>query len=264
MEIIKCNYDGEIISYKKEGTGAAVVFVHGFGEDSKIWRKQEGTFNNFCCIYIDLPGSGDSPFNQKLSSILDYAKAVNAVLENEKIDHCILIGHSMGGYIALAFAQLFADKLLALCLFHSSAFADSEEKIKNRKKSIEFVTANGAAKYFKTIIPDLFFDNEKSANLIQEQLAIAALTSDAAVVQYLQAMIDRQDTTSVLKILGVPVGFILGEYDKAVPFTPGLEQSHLADVTYLHVLRQSAHMGMLEETSIVREILGEFLISCSK
>lgn len=264
MEIKKCSYAGEIISYKKEGTGAAVVLVHGFGEDSKIWRKQEGEFSNFCCIYIDLPGSGDSPFNQKLSSILDYAMAVNAVLENEKIDHCILIGHSMGGYIALAFAQLFADKLLALCLFHSSAFADSEEKIKNRKKSIEFVTANGAAKYFKTIIPDLFFDNEKSANLIQEQLAIAALTSDAAVVQYLQAMIDRQDTTSVLKSLGVPVGFILGEYDKAVPFTSGLEQSHLADVTYLHVLRQSAHMGMLEETNVVGEILGEFLISCSK
>ena len=264
MEIKKCSYAGEIISYKKEGTGAAVVLVHGFGEDSKIWRKQEGEFSNFCCIYIDLPGSGDSPFNQKLSSILDYAMAVNAVLENEKIDHCILIGHSMGGYIALAFAQLFADKLLALCLFHSSAFADSEEKIKNRKKSIEFVTANGAAKYFKTIIPDLFFDNEKSANLIQEQLAIAALTSDAAVVQYLQAMIDRQDTTSVLKSLGVPVGFILGEYDKAVPFTSGLEQSHLADVTYLHVLRQSAHMGMLEETNVVGEIPGEFLISCSK
>lgn len=263
MESKNILYKNCEVSYRIEGEGDAIVFVHGFGEDSNIWRNQVGQFKENKCIYIDLPGSGKSSFNADLNSIEAYAKLVNAVIEAENISKCILIGHSMGGYIALAFANLFPQKLISLMLFHSSAYADSEEKIANRKKSIEFVSNHSAAAYFKTMLPDLFFDKELHAEMISQQTEYAKSIGDEATKQYLQIMMDRADNTEVLKVLSIPVAFILGEHDKAVPFAQGLEQTHLADTTYLYILRQSAHMGMLEETDRVNNSLIQFVKSSS-
>lgn len=263
MQHKKCNYADGSIHYKSEGVGKAVIFLHGFGEDSSIWRNQEGKFPNFFCLYVDLPGSGESSFNSKLSSISDYAEVVNAVLENENLGNCIIIGHSMGGYIVLAFAELFPEKLKGLALFHSSAYADTEDKIANRNKSIEFVIKNGADLYFKAMLPDLFFNNEQSEKLIKEQIVVARKISDQAVIQYLKVMIGREDKTCLFQQLDIPIAFFLGEHDKAVPFALGLEQTEMASVTYVYILRQSAHMGMLEEADQVNKLLPEFLNACA-
>ncbi len=261
MEFKSILFDNQQVSYKIEGDGVAIVFVHGFGEDSSIWRNQEGIFKANKSIFLDLPGSGKSSFNAKLDSIEAYAKLVNAIVEAENISKCILIGHSMGGYIALAFAKLFPEKLISLMLFHSSAYADSEEKIIGRKKSIEFVNNNSAAAYFKTMIPDLFYNKELHKEMTRQQIEYVKSISDETTMQYLKIMMDRADNTQVLKTLSIPFAFILGEHDKAVPFNQGLEQTHLTDTTYVYILRESAHMGMLEETDKVNISLIEFVKS---
>lgn len=259
METKNLLFRNQQVSYKIEGEGVAVVFIHGFGEDSNVWRHQEGKLKEHLCIYIDLPGSGESPFNADLSSIEAYTKLVKAVVEAENISKFIIIGHSMGGYIAFAFAKLFPQKLISLMLFHSSAYADTDEKIAGRKKSIEFVRNNSAAAYFKTMLPDLFYDKELHTTTISQQIEYATSISDEATKQYLEIMMNRADNTGLLKKLSIPIGFILGEHDKAVPFAQGLEQTHMASTTYVHILRHSAHMGMLEEYDIVKEILSDFL-----
>src|SRR3979409_2265854 len=105
------------------------MLVHGFAEDHKIWELQVDYLKkDFLLIVPDLPGSGRSVFNPQLSTIDDYADVIKFILDEEGISACTIIGHSMGGYITLAFAKKYPDQLNAFGLFHSTTYADSEEK----------------------------------------------------------------------------------------------------------------------------------------
>ena len=257
-------YHDTTIFYKTSGQGLPVVLIHGFAEDSSIWDEQVEYLKDKCLLIVpDLPGSGRSGFINKTGiGLEDYAELIHQILLAEKIEQCIMIGHSMGGYITLAFAEKYMDSLLAFCLFHSSAYADDDGKKETRKKAIEFIKTNGTAAFLKTSIPGLFYDQGKSA-LIDPLLEKGKLFTAAALIQYYQAMITRPDRTKVLEETTLPVLFILGEHDKAVPFKQGLQQSHLPHRSYIYVLRNSAHMGMLEETAKSNEILADFLLNHS-
>ncbi len=254
-------YMGATISYKTTGTGIPVVLLHGFGEDCNIWQQQVAHLkNNYQLIIPDIPGSGRSTIIQKENTGLeDYAGCVKNILDKENIAKAVLIGHSMGGYTALAFAEKYASSLIALGLFHSSAYADDCAKIETRKKAIAFIESNSAIAFLKTAIPGLFYDADKSKADIDELLQMGANFSAAALIQYYAAMIARPDRVHVLKAIKLPVLFILGQHDKAVPFNHGLQQTHLPNYSNVTVLRESAHMGMLEETAKSNAILAGFL-----
>jgi pimeloyl-ACP methyl ester carboxylesterase len=172
-----------------------------------------------------------------------------------------MIGHSMGGYITLAFAEKYGQMLSGIGLFHSSAFADDTAKKDTRRKAIGFIQENGSDAFLKTSIPGLFADT------IKHNAAIAALVekgkqfSPQALIQYYEAMINRPDRTEVLTSANFPVLFILGENDKAVPFDQGLKQSHLPNESHVTILRESAHMGMIEESEKSFKNLADFLHS---
>ncbi len=167
----------------------------------------------------------------------------------------------MGGYISLAFAEKYPNKLNALGLFHSSAFADDEEKIATRRKAIGVMNEKGAMTFLKTAIPGLFNDKEKSSADIEGLIEKGKAFSSEALVQYYEAMIARPDRTAVLKDLKIPLLLILGKYDPAVPLEQGLKQTHMASTTDVHILKDSAHMGMIEEKDLSANILIKFLHS---
>lgn len=254
-------YLSSTISYSIFGKGKPVMLLHGFGEDSAIWQKQiEALKDKFLIIIPDLPGSGQSDFLQKENVQLeDYAAILKALLQQEKIEKCILIGHSMGGYITMAFAEKFPEMLAAFGLFHSTATADDTEKIATRKKAIEFIQQNGSQPFLKTIIPGLFMNPEISEPDINLLIDKADNFKKEALVQYYQAMINRPDRTAVLKNSSVPVLFIIGVHDKVVPFNVIMQQTHLPQISFIHILQQAAHMGMLEETGKTNKILADFL-----
>ena len=142
------------VAYRKIGNGPAVILVHGFGEDGNIWKNQEEILSEkYTLILPDIPGSGGQ--SDLLSEkdhpvqISDYAESIKEIIDEEKLESFILIGHSMGGYIALAFAEKYPGILKALGLFHSSAFADSEEKKATRTKAIEFIHEHGSEAFLK-------------------------------------------------------------------------------------------------------------------
>lgn len=250
------------IFYKTTGTGLPVVLIHGFAEDSSIWENQvEFLKDRFLLILPDLPGSGRSSFiNNDNIGIAGYAEVIRQILLAEQIEQCIMIGHSMGGYITLAYAEKYPESLLAFGLFHSSAYADDEIKVETRKKAIEFIKKNGSGAFLKTSIPGLFYDEGNSIpadTLIDKGKAFSPLT----LIQYYEAMIARPDRTRILRETALPVLFMMGEHDKAVPFKHSLEQSHIPYRSYIHVLRKSAHMGMLEEPGKSNEILANFLLN---
>ncbi len=254
-------YEDAVIHYSIVGNGQPVMLLHGFAEDRSIWADQIAFLQDrYKLLVPDMPGTGKSTLLKKeVVSIDDYASCIKSILKKEEIEKCILIGHSMGGYITLAFAEIYPEYVTAFGLFHSSAYADDAEKVASRQKAIEFIGKNGASAFLATSIPGLFKDAEKSSKDIKNLLENGNNFSAEALIQYYEAMITRPDRTNVLKNSKVPVLFVLGEYDKAVPFKAGLEQSTLATTTYVNILRRSAHMGMLEETEKSNRILADFL-----
>ena len=256
------SYQDKKISYSINGSGRPVVLIHGFGEEANVWKYQaELMQKKFKLIIPDLPGSGSSEMITDMS-MSGQAEVIRSILQAEKIDTCIMIGHSMGGYITLAFAEKYPKQLTGFGLFHSSGYADNEEKKEAREKGIEFITRNGAFEFLKTATPKLFAlaTRDERPQLIEEQIASLHNFSDASLVSYYKAMMKRPDRTEVLRKATVPVLFIIGKYDSAVLMEDVLKQCRLSKKSYIHILRKSGHMGMLEEKEESYRILEEYLL----
>jgi pimeloyl-ACP methyl ester carboxylesterase len=255
-------FKDELLEYDVRGNGLPVMLIHGFTEDRRIWDPLlTGMEDKYNWILPDLPGSGQSVFNGSLSQLNNFSEALKAIVDQEKIRDLVLIGHSMGGYISLAFAEKYPEKIRALGLFHSSSYADSAEKKESREKNIRFIQKNGAALFVEQVIPGLFSDSFKAEHPeeIRKLIDRYANFSHDSLVLYLEAMKQRPATTGVLKSITKPVLFIMGEEDKAVPIKDALEQCHLPRISYIHILTHTAHMGMIENTSLCNSYLDRFL-----
>ena len=258
----KLLFRGELLEYEIKGSGLPAMLVHGFTEDRRIWNPLlAGIEEKYSWILPDLPGSGDSPYNASFTQLRDFSEALKAILDQENIRTLTLIGHSMGGYISLAFAEKYPDCISALGLFHSSSFIDTEEKKESRDKNIGFIQKNGAPLFIEQSIPGLFSEGFKKEHPEQISQLVDRYANFRAesLVQYLGAMKERPATTEVLRDIRKPVLFIMGEEDKAVPLKDALEQCHLPRISYIHILTHTAHMGMIENTSLCNSIIDRFL-----
>jgi pimeloyl-ACP methyl ester carboxylesterase len=237
----------------------AVVLLHGFGEDSTIW-------------------SGYVPFLQKdffiitpeyarlshLKTIEQYADFVNELVVESGFEKCILIGHSMGGYIALAFAEKYPEKVLGLSLFHSTSFADSDEKKVARTKNVEFLKAHGTEAFIKATTPNLYAENfaKKYPEVIQKHILASSSLPVEALIAGMEAMRERPDRKHVLKSLRCPVMFIIGEKDKSVAPADAKAQIMIPKFFSTLILDEVAHMGMIEEPEDCLKFVGKFLLKC--
>lgn len=254
------------IYYRIEGRGKPVLLLHGFGEDGNIWNHQiKPLCKDYCLIIPDLPGSGKSEMLKGNGTLEDYAEVIKAITDEsifkeKKEKQFSLIGHSMGGYITLAFAEKYPKLLNSFGLFHSSAFADDEQKKETRRKGIEFIKKNGSEAFLKTAIPNLFSERTKKEKpeLLTQLLTISKDISPEVLIQYYEAMILRPDRTSVLKSFSKPILFICGKFDTVVPLEASLKQIQLPTLSFLHILKNSAHVGMWEEDRISSKYLLKF------
>jgi pimeloyl-ACP methyl ester carboxylesterase len=251
--------DGNIF-YRVTGEGPAVLLLHGIPATGDIWSNQVKELATFKCIVPDLPGSGRSEMISDMS-IEGMAESIKAILENENISVATLIGHSIGGYISLAFADKYSQYLNGLGLFHSTAYSDREERKAIRRKGIESIKAHGAHEFLKTLVPNLFSAQSKESKSAQIQQLIADTKnfSAHALISYYEAMIQRPDRTSVLDNLEIPVLFVAGMFDSAIPLDDVLHQCHLPLKSYFHILTLSGHMGMIEEKEKANSILTGYL-----
>ena len=270
MIVKTLSFQGTDITYRVAGKGPDVVLLHGFGEDGNVWKFQEAFLTPYFRLIIpDLPGSGRSPFLPMdgippEDIISGYADIIKKIAEKEAVRHCVLLGHSMGGYIALAFAAKYEDMLAGLGLVHSTAYADSGEKKEARSKGIAFIQKHGAQEFLKQSVPNLFGDDFKAAwpEAVQELIDNAANFSVAALVQYYEAMMGRPDSTAVLKNIKKPVLFIIGEEDKSVYLQDSLSQCYLPVLSLINILPRVAHMGMWEMKDRTNATIIEFLNYC--
>jgi pimeloyl-ACP methyl ester carboxylesterase len=255
--------DGKPVYYRIEGKGQPVVLVHGFSEDGTVWENQIEALKDKCQLIIpDLPGSGRSPINDASWSMEYFAECIRRILDQENISTVSMIGHSMGGYITLAFADAWPDRLQSFGLFHSTAFADSEEKKTARRRGIEFIEQNGPEKFLEQSIPNLFSEETKKhqPELVHKILSRYTNFIGQSLVNYYQSMMVRPDRTHVLKNFPRPVLFILGKHDTAIPYDQGLQQSYMPGLSYIHTLEHSGHMGMWEEPVLSNGFIDVFLM----
>jgi len=257
----KANFKQGTIHYTVEGEGRAIVFIHGFLETSKIWSEFTHELKKyFKIITVDLPGHGKSDCYGYIHTMELMAHSVYSVLEELNLRKYVMVGHSMGGYVALAFAELFPDNLRGLVLFHSWAFADSAEKIIERDRAINLVKKSQNL-YIKGSIKRLF--NPKYAQFYRKE--IDEMENDAkyftkqGIIDSLEGMKQRKDREVILKFASYPVMFIMGKMDPVIDFIKLKEQSSIPAKSFSCILSESGHMGFIEEKNKSQKAIKRFI-----
>ncbi len=250
------------VSYTDHGNGFPVVLLHGFCETREVWIRFAKSLSKDCrVISVDLPGFGNSKILPDGFSVADAASKIIALLKGIGIEKTIAIGHSLGGYVTLAMVNQQAELFSGFGLFHSTAYADSEERKASRNKVIEFVSKNGVPAFIETFIPPLFYD--KTNPDVPFAVKMALKTSPEALIGYAKAMRDRPDLTSVIQKFNNPIMFIAGEKDTVIPAETLQKQAKLAIRPHLHVVQGAAHMGMFEKEAETLNLTHEFLVKAS-
>ncbi len=250
----KQTYKEGHISYNISGYGSVLVWVHGFLGDSSIWGTIiEQIKPKHTHLRIDLPGHGNSSYVPKEMSMETIASLINNILEKEQIKKVSFIGHSMGGYVALAFAKLYPQKINTLTLLNSTALADTEQKKKDRQRAIRVFDLNHRI-FVKEAIVKLFYKEnlkrfDKEIKLLQQ---IALNTSIAGAKSALNAMMNRPESVTFLRETQMPVHYISGKHDRICTYQSILSQIEEMNAT-LTTLEDFGHMGFLAK---IEHILG--------
>ncbi len=254
------------VTFSDTGKGRVVVLLHGFLGSHQIWNSTiQSLSKSFRVIAIDLPGHGETDCFGYVHTMELLAKSVKAVMDSLRLKKYVIIGHSMGGYAGLAFADMYPDNLKGLCLYHSSAYADSEEKKRDRTRSIKVVKANHKI-YTTEVIKNLFAT--KNFKYLKEEIAfaqkIAAKTSKQSIIAALEGMKDRPHRDVILGLAHFPVMMVIGEHDNVLPSTQLLEQADLIKNKHVLYLEHDGHMGFLESPKRSNDALKKFLRVCFK
>lgn len=258
------NFKNTQIHYKTVGQGNTVVLLHGFLESMEIWKKFSKVLSNeFQVISIDLPGHGKSSCIAQTHSMDYMAKSVKAVLEFLKINSCVMIGHSMGGYVTLAFAEKYPEVLKGFGMFHSQAGSDTAEAKKNRDRTIQLIE-NDRMGFIQLFIPDLFAPaNRKRFNIaIQTLKEQAGDTSKEGIIAALRGMKERPDRRFVLETTKHPVLYILGKEDSRIPVDEVIKQTMLPKRCEIQILKDVGHMGYIEAEFYTLNTIKYFAEKC--
>lgn len=249
------------INFFEKGKGQPLVLIHGFCESGKMW----GTFadslsQDLRVICPDLPGFGDSPISRDQISLEEVAVMLEDWMESNRIENPIVIGHSLGGYVALALLELMGSRLKAIGLFHSTAFPDDADKKEMRNRTIAFLKKNGVEKFVTSFVPPLFPENRRDelSKEIEAAIEDAKRSSLNGLVAYSGAMRDRKDRAEVLRDFSGSKLLIAGTEDGAVK----IESSRAQKAAYSQYieLQGVGHMGMVEEKEKTLEIIREYCL----
>ncbi|HWY11492.1 MAG TPA: alpha/beta hydrolase [Bacteroidia bacterium] len=254
------------VTFSDTGKGRVVVLLHGFLGSYEIWEQTISDLSkSYRVIAIDLPGHGGTDNFGYVHTMELMAKCVKKILEHLKLKRYVLIGHSMGGYAALAFADLFPDHIRGICLYHSSSYADSEEKKRDRRRSVKVVKANHKI-YTSEVIRNLFAT--KNLKYLKKELSfasrIAGKTKKQGIVASLEGMKDRIDRRIILGLVEYPIMMVIGEHDNVLPAAQLLEQAEKIQNKQILYLEHDGHMGFLESPKVSNAALRKFLRKCFK
>jgi pimeloyl-ACP methyl ester carboxylesterase len=249
--------NGTSLSYVDKGEGKPVVLVHGFVGDHHYWDYViEPLAQNYRVIAIDLPGHGLSSLSSEISTTEDYADEIASLVQNLQLTKISLIGHSLGGYITMAFAKKYVTLLESFALIHSTALPDTEEAKVGRLAGMKKIQTDGLQAFVDGLVPKLFAPSHL-AQYEQITQEIGYRTSTEGALVALKAMRNRPDLSDVLTTATVPVLVIAGSEDKVVPAQRAFSAKggHIKQA----VISAVGHMSMYEDPENLIQELKKFL-----
>jgi pimeloyl-ACP methyl ester carboxylesterase len=252
------------ISYTISGEGPAVILIHGFTESKEIWDAYSKTLSKkYRVICPDLPGHGESPCAGDTHTMEFMAELMAGIMDQRSIKEAVITGHSMGGYVSLAFAAAYPERVKGLCLFHSTAYADSEEAAQNRERAIAAVAANHGM-FLGNFIPDLFAPGNRNtyATSISGLVKRSSVITSQGLIASLRGMKLRRDQRNLLLSASFPLLFIAGVMDSRVPYNQIIEQALMAADSDLLLMSSVGHMGYIEAESLCLSCLSSFISKC--
>ena len=253
------HYKNTTISFSDTEKGTAVVLLHGFLENQTMWKDLAPILSHkYRVITIDLLGHGATDCLGYVHSMEDNAEIVKTVLSHLRIRKAVFVGHSMGGYVALAFAELYPNAIKGLVLMNSTAKEDSEERKHNRDRAIKAVKQN-YINFVRLSIANLFSENnQKRLEKEIENVKIEALkTPLQGIVASLEGMKIRKNREFILHESEFPKLLILGEKDGVLIYKDNLAQLENTDVKL--VIFQDGHMSHIENKEELEKTLLGFL-----
>ena len=234
------------ISYSDTGKGTTIVLLHGFLENKTMWDfyVPELAKKNRV-IAIDLLGHGETECLGYVQTMEENADAVHEVLSALRIRKAIFVGHSMGGYVALAFAELYPDNIKGLVLLNSTSRADSEERKTNRDRAIKAVKQS-FINFISLSIANLFSEDnrERLSSEIESVKNKALKTPLQGIVASLEGMKIRKDREVLLHLTQYPKMLILGEKDPVLNYDETKEQIENTEMKL--VTFPDGHMSHIE------------------
>ena len=252
-------YKNTKISYSAHGKGTAVVLLHGFLENKTMWNTFIPELSQkYRVITIDLLGHGETECLGYVHSMEDQADMVHAVLNELKIRKSVFVGHSMGGYVALAFAELYADNVKGIVLQNSTSRADSDERKTNRDRAIKAVKQN-YTNFVRMSIANLFSeDNREKLKTEIENVKLEALkTPLQGIVAALEGMKIRKDREVLFHFAHYPIQLVLGKKDGVLIYDENIDQIEGTKVQLTTF--PDGHMSHIENEKELNKVLLDFL-----
>ena len=251
------------IAYYKEGIGNVVVLLHGFPMDKNIWLDLITVLStNHQVIAIDIPGLGNSKAHA-LNAIHTIADQIHDVLQHEQVGKAVFVGHSMGGYIALAYSKQYSKIVKGLSLVHSTLNADTEEKKIMRLKIIDLIKKGGTKAFLRELFPSLFaadkrivFKSEWEAlnNLYQT-------VSPTSLIALYEAIMNRKNYAETTWN-EFPMQWIIGEQDQLLDPKDLIAQALQSDKSFVSLYPNCGHMSMIENRAQFEKDILEFTNYC--
>ena len=248
------------LSTAEAGQGLALVFLHGFPLSRGAWQKQVDAFaSSHRVIVPDLRGFGDSETEPGPTTMSQYAADVHALLRRLSTGPAVLAGHSMGGYVALAFARQFPEMLCGLVLVGTKAGPDTAEAAAGRRETAEKVRAGGVQAVIDAMAPKMLAAGNQDPRLIEQVRGFMAPAKPAGVIGALLGMAERPDSTALLAQVTVPTLVVTGADDVLIPPSDSETLARAIRGAQVAVIPRAGHLVAFEQPELFNQALREWL-----
>jgi pimeloyl-ACP methyl ester carboxylesterase len=243
--------------------GSAALLLHGYLESLEVWGNfAEQLGRHVYTVALDLPGHGLSGAHPEVNSMELMADVASEACARLSAGRVAAIGHSMGGYVALALAKKYPALVSSLCLLHSTPNADTEEKKRQRDREIALIAEGKKEALVQQSIPALFAAD--SVSRLYEPIADietgALIADDAGTIASLRGMKEREDMNELLKAFGKPLLFVFGKKDSHIPWETASATAARFPQAQLLALENSGHAGFIEEEEITLCAVKDFIM----
>ncbi len=256
------HFSGGKIYYSEFGEGPAVILLHGYLESSEIWAGfAKKLARKFRVITVDLPGHGLSSVYNECHTMEVLASSVKGLFDCLHLNSAFVAGHSLGGYITLAFLEKHPELLKGYCLFHSHPFADTTETKHNREREINIVRAGKKFLMYPEDVTKMYAtaNLKKFEDSLQRSKDIASKIRDEGIIAVLSGMIQRPSRQAVMESGRVPCLWILGKMDNYIQAETVRKRIALPPNARVVILENSGHMGFIEEEDLSVKIMTDFV-----